>query len=150
MILRSYSFREEDDIPRTFTCDGANNSPTLIIEDVPPETKSLVLIVDDPDATGGRTFTHWLVWNIPPETAEFREGEIPRGAVEGRNDLGNEGYAGPCPPRGSKPHRYMFKFYALDKTLDLPRGSEKESVEKAMEGHIVARTALMGLYARAV
>jgi len=150
MILRSYSFRDGGNIPRTFTCEGANTSPSLVIEDVPRDAKSLALIIDDPDATMARTFTHWLIWNIPPETTELREGEVPRGAVQGRNDFGDEGYGGPCPPRGSKPHRYMFKLYALDKILDLRRGAEKDRLEKAIEDHILERTTLMGLYARAI
>ncbi len=150
MILKSYSFREGGDIPRTFTCDGANMSPPLVIEDVLKEAQSLVLIMNDPDATRGISFTHWLAWNISPKTTEFREGEVPRGAVEGRNDFGREGYGGPCPPRGAKPHRYMFKLYALNKILDLHRGAEKDKLERAMEGHILEQTTLMGLYARAI
>ncbi len=150
MILKSYSFREGSDIPRTFTCDGANMSPPLVIEDVSKEAQSLALIVDDPDATRGIPFTHWLMWNIPPKTTEFREGEAPRGAVEGRNDFGNEGYGGPCPPRGAKPHRYMFKLCALDKVLDISKNSEKNGLERAMEGHILEQATLMGTYARAL
>ena len=137
-------------MPQTFTCDGANMSPPLVIEDVLKEAQSLALIVDDPDATRGGTFTHWLVWNISPKTMEFQESEAPRGAVEGRNDFGNEGYGGPCPPRGAKSHRYMFKLYALDKILDLRRGAEKDKLKRAMEGHILEQTTLMGLYARAI
>ena len=150
MILRSYAFREGGNIPRTFTCDGVNISPPLVIEDVPKEAQSLVLIMDDPDATRGISFTHRLAWNIPPKTTEFQEGEAPRGAVEGRNDFGNEGYGGPCPPRGAKPHRYIFKLYALDKMLDLRKGSEKDRLESVMEGHILERITLIGMYARAI
>ncbi len=150
MILRSYSFRNNAEIPRTFTCDGANNNPPLIIEDVPKEAQSLVLIVDDPDATGGRIFTHWIIWNISPEIGEIRGGEAPRGAIEGRNDLGDEKYGGPCPPFASKPHRYMFKLFALDKILDLPAGSEKEKIERAMNKHILAQATLIGLYTRVI
>ncbi len=137
-------------MPQTFTCDGANNSPSLIIEDIPQETQSLVLIMDDPDATGGGVFTHWLVWNIPPKTLEIRESEAPRGSVEGRNDFGDDKYGGPCPPHGSKPHRYMFKLYALDKILDLPKGSTKEKLERVMTGYIIAQAELTGLYARII
>jgi len=137
-------------MPRTFTCDGANTSPSLAIEDVPKNAQSLVLIMDDPDATRGIPFIHWLLWNIPPKTSELREGEAPRGAVEGKNDFGSEGYGGPCPPRGAKPHRYMFKFYALDKTLDISKNSEKDKLERAMEGHILEQATLMGLYGRAI
>ena len=150
MILKSYSFREGGDIPRTFTCDGTNMSPSLAIEDVPKEVQSLALIMDDPDATRGISFTHWLVWNIPPKTTEFGEGEAPRGAVEGRNDFGSEGYGGPCPPRGAKPHRYMFKLYALDKILDIAKNSGKNGLERAMEGHILEQATLMGMYSRVI
>ena len=148
MILRNYVFRDGGNIPPRYTCDGANVNPPLIIEDVSRDTKSLVLIVDDPDATMARTFTHWFVWNIPLDTIEFQEGEVPRGVVQGRNDFGNEGYGGPCPPRGSKPHRYMFKLYALDKILDLRRGVERNKLEAAMEGHILEYTTLTAMYSR--
>ncbi len=150
MHLRTYSFRDGSNISPRHTCDGANVNPVLVIEDAPNEAKSLVLIVDDPDATGGTTFTHWLLWNIPSKTEEIREREAPKGAVEGRNDFGNEEYSGPCPPRGSRPHRYMFKLYALDTLLDIPKSSEKGKVERAMEGHIIEQTKITGLYARAV
>ncbi len=148
MILKSNSFRQGADIPQKFTCDGENASPALIIENVPREAKSLALIMDDPDATGGRTFTHWVLWNIPAETSEIKEGELPKGAVQGKNSWGNASYGGPCPPHGSKPHRYMFKLYALDKALDIPAGSEKGALEEAMENHILEQTTMMGLYAR--
>ncbi len=150
MILRTHIFRHQGEIPPRFTCDGANVNPILIIEDVRRDAKSLVLIVDDPDATRGVTFTHWIVWNIPSQTIEIKEGEVPKGALQGRNDFGEEKYGGPCPPRGSKQHRYMFKLYALDKALDLPAGSEKDKLERAMERHILEQTTLMGLYARVV
>ena len=150
MILRNYVFRDGGNIPPRYTCDGANVNPILVIESIPEEAKSLVLIVDDPDATGGFIFTHWFLWNISPATTEIREGEAPEGAVQGKNDFGNEGYGGPCPPKGARPHRYMFKLYALDTLLDIPRSSGKEKLENAMEGHIVARTTMMGLYARVI
>ena len=134
MILRSALFRNNEDFPKRFTCDGANTNPPLVIEGVSREAKSLVLIVDDPDATRGGTFTHWVVWNIPPQTYEIPEGEVPRGAKQGRNDFGVEEYGGPCPPRGARPHRYVFKLYALDTELDLPASSEKGKVERKMEG----------------
>lgn len=150
MIIKSYSFREGKEIPRTFTCDGANNSPSLIIEDIPQEAVNLVLIMDDPDATSGRTFTHWLIWNIPPNIKEINEGEAPRESIEGKNDFGNNNYGGPCPPFGSKPHRYMFKLYAIDKTLNLSKNSSKEELEKAIDGHVIEHATLTGLYARAI
>ncbi len=150
MILKSYSFKNGHEIPRRFTCDGGNLNPALIIESAPSETKSLVLIVDDPTATGGGTFVHWVLWNISPETPVISEGETPRGAKQGRNDFGDNGWGGPCPPRGSRPHRYEFKLYALNKVLDLPSGATKEAVERAMQRHILEETSLVGLYKRAI
>lgn len=150
MILKSYSFKNEHEISRRFTCDGGNINPALAIEDVPRETKSLVLIVDDPTATGGGTFVHWVLWNISPETGVISEGETPKGARQGRNDFGNDGWGGPCPPRGSRPHRYVFKLYALNKMLDLPPGATKDIVERAMQRHILDETSLVGLYKRAI
>lgn len=150
MILRSYSFRNNGEIPKRFTCDGGNVSPNLIIEGVPKDAKSLVLIVDDPDATRGVAFTHWLLWNILSQTNEISEGEAPKEALQGGNDFGNEGYGGPCPPRGSKAHRYMFQLFALDKMLNIPKSSGKDKLERAMEGHILEQAVLMGLYARSI
>lgn len=148
MLLKSNSFQEGESIPQKFTCDAENASPSLIIKDIPKGAKGLALIMDDPDATGGRTFTHWLMWNIPPETAEIKEGEIPAGAVQGKNGWARQEYGGPCPPHGSKPHRYMFKLYALDSALDIPADSEKSSLEEAMKNHILEQAMMTGLYAR--
>ena len=150
MILRCSLFRNNGNFPRRFTCDGANVNPPLIIEDVRRDAKSLVLIFDDPDATGGLVFTHWIIWNIPPDTMEISEGQLPREAKEGRNDFNEEGYGGPCPPRNARPHRYVFKLYALDTVLDLRRGLEKDRVERAMEGHILEYTTLTAMYGRAI
>lgn len=148
MIIKSSAFHHNGGIPPKYTCDGKDINPALIIEDVPDNAKSLVLIVDDPDATHGATFIHWLMWNIPPQTSEIQEGDAPKGAVQGRNDFGNAEYGGPCPPQGSKPHRYMFKLFALDTILEIPVGSEKSELEKAIEGHIIEQTIFIGLYAR--
>ncbi len=150
MMLRCSLFRNNGDFPSRFTCDGANVSPPLIVEDVRRDAKSLVLIVDDPDATSGSTFTHWIIWNFPPDTMEISEGQLPREAKEGRNDFGEEKYGGPCPPRNNKPHRYVFKLYALDTALDLRRGLDKDRVERAMEGHILEYTTLTAMYSRAI
>ena len=105
------------------------------IADIPSEAKSLVLIVDDPDAPGG-LFTHWLVWNIPPQTSAVGEGSAPKG-VQGTNDFGKLGYGGPCPPSGT--HRYYFKIFALDRELDLPFGAKRGQLDGAMKGHVVAQ-----------
>lgn len=129
-------------IPVKYTCDGADINPPLRIEGIPEGTHSLVLIVDDPDAPGG-TWDHWIVWNIPlVETIE--EDSVP--GTEGLNDFKTQSYGGPCPPSGT--HRYFFKVYALDTTLDLPTTSTKTDVEQAMIGHILANGELIGLYSR--
>ena len=114
----------------------------MTIEGVPEETKTLVLIVDDPDAPMG-TWDHWIVWNIPP-TSKIEENTVP--GTEGMNDFRRRSYGGPCPPYGT--HRYFFKVYALDTQLDLKSNSTKKDVEKAMEGHILAEGELVGLYRR--
>jgi Raf kinase inhibitor-like YbhB/YbcL family protein len=143
MKISSPAFENNSKIPEKYTCDGENINPPLKIEGVPKEAKSLVLSVDDPDAPMG-TFLHWLVWNIPPETNFIEENSLPEGAVQGKNDFGKENYGGPCPPFGT--HRYFFKLYALDKILNLPTGSNLKEVEKEMEGHILDKAQLIGLY----
>jgi Raf kinase inhibitor-like YbhB/YbcL family protein len=144
MKITSSSFQEGANIPSKFTCDGADSSPPLQISDVPSGAKSLALIVDDPDAPGG-LFTHWLAWNISPQTAAIGEGSSPQG-VHGTNDFGKSGYGGPCPPSGT--HRYYFKIFALDRELDLPPGTKRSQLDAAMKGHVVAQGELMGRYAR--
>jgi hypothetical protein len=141
--VTSRVFAQGGKIPNRYTCDGANVSPPLRIENVPKTTRSLVLIVDDPDAPG-RTWTHWLLWNIDPKVSEIWEDSPPQNAVQGTSDFGNEKYGGPCPPSGS--HRYYFKAYALDIILYLPSSTKKAALEKAMAGHIVAEGSLMGTY----
>jgi len=144
MKITSSAFQEGAEIPSKFTCDGADTSPPLQIADIPSEAKSLALIVDDPDAPSG-LFTHWLVWNIPPQTGSVREGSAPKGA-QGANDFGKSGYGGPCPPSGT--HRYYFKVFALDRELDLPFGAKRGQLDAAMKGHVVAQGELMGRYSR--
>ncbi|HEU0208119.1 MAG TPA: YbhB/YbcL family Raf kinase inhibitor-like protein [Candidatus Udaeobacter sp.] len=144
MTIRSPAFHQGGDIPSKFTCDGGDMSPPLEISDVPPEAKSLILIVDDPDAPSG-LFTHWLIWNIPPQTHSVVEGSAPQGA-EGTNDFGKSGYGSPCPPSGA--HRYYFKVFALDRKLTLSPGARRRPLEAAMKGHIIAQGELMGHYAR--
>lgn len=145
MKISSPAFGNNEKIPAKFTCDGENLNPPLTISEVPENAKSLVLIADDPDAPG-RTFVHWTVWNIPPDTREIAEGAKPAGASEGLTDFGKTGYGGPCPPSGT--HRYFFKLYALDTTLQLSQSSQKADIEAAMQGHILAQTELVGLYSR--
>ena len=144
MKITSSAFQEGGNIPSKFTCDGSDTSPPLQITGVPSEAKSLVLIADDPDAPSG-LFTHWLIWNIPPQTNSVGEGSPPKG-VEGTNDFGKSGYRGPCPPPGT--HRYSFKIYALDRELDLRGGAKRSQLDAAMKGHVVAQGVLVGRYAR--
>lgn len=144
MKLISPSFVHEADIPSDYTCDGADMNPQLIIEEIPENTESLVLIMDDPDAPGA-TWDHWIVFNIDPTTTQIPENTEPAGTA-GKNSWGRAGYGGPCPPSGT--HRYFFKIYALDKELDLPEDSDKESIQQAMQGHIIGEAVLMGKYQR--
>ena len=144
MKITSSAFQDGANIPSKFTCDGADTSPPLQIADIPSEAKSLALIVDDPDAPSG-LFTHWTVWNIPPQTSVVREGSAPKG-VQGTNGFGKSGYGGPCPPSGT--HRYYFKLFALDRELDLPFGAKRGQLDAAMKGHVVAQGELMGRYSR--
>lgn len=144
MKVTSSAFQGGANIPSKFSCDGANSSPPLEISDVPSEAKSLVLIVDDPDAPSG-LFTHWIVWNISPRTSTVAEGSAPKG-VQGTNDFGKSDYGGPCPPSGT--HRYYFKIFALDRELDLPFGARRGQLDAAIKGHVIAQSELMGRYAR--
>ena len=144
MKITSSAFHEGGSIPSKFTCDGSDTSPPMQITAIPSEAKSLVLIADDPDAPGG-LFTHWLVWNIPPQTSSIAEGNAPKG-VQGANDFGKSGYRGPCPPPGT--HRYSFKIFALDRELELHAGAKRSQVDAAMKGHVIAQGELVGRYAR--
>ena len=141
--IASPSFQNGDNIPARFGRAGGNSNPALKIEGAPANAKSLVLIVDDPDAPGG-LFTHWLVWNLDPKTTSIAERSTPQGAVEGKNDFGKIGYGGPQPPSGT--HRYYFKIFALDKQLDLAAGARRAELDKAMKGHVIAQGQLMGRY----
>ncbi len=148
--VKSEAFEEGGMIPKKYTCDGEDASPPLSWTGVPEGTEALALICDDPDAPVG-TWVHWVIFNIPPDTTGLSENIPPErvlesGARQGRNDFGNIGYGGPCPPRGT--HRYYFKLYALDKKVDLEPGATKDELLKAMEGHILAEGRLMGRYKR--
>jgi len=142
LTITSSVFKNKSVIPAKYTCDGEDVNPPLSVEGVPEGTESLVLIVDDPDAPMG-TWDHWVVWDIPP-TKRIEENSVP--GTEGLNDFGKHSYGGPCPPSGT--HRYFFKVYALDTKLDLPSNSRKRNVEKAMEGHILTKGEIIGLYSR--
>lgn len=147
MKLTSPPFGENGLIESKFTCDGENINPALNIEGISEEAKSLVLIMDDPDAIKptGKVWDHWIVFNIDPSTQQIEEGVEPQG-VHGIGTGGNSDYSGPCPPDAE--HTYIFKLYALDAMLDIPEGSTKPQVEAAMEGHILEETQLTGRYNR--
>ena len=146
MKLSSPDFSDGGNIPERFTCEGKDVSPTLTIDGVPKEAKSLVLIVDDPDAPAGN-FTHWLMWNIVPTLTEIVGNKPPLHAVQGVNDFGKSKYSGPCPPPGGV-HRYYFRLYALDASVGLPPKSKRNVVDSAMKAHIIAEATLMGRYAK--
>jgi len=145
MNLESPVFSNNGNIPSKYSCRGENINPPLKISGVPQKAKSLVLIVDDPDAPRG-TWVHWTVWNISPKTIEIQEDSVPEGAVEGMTDFGKPGYGGPCPPSGT--HHYFFKLFALNTTLDISSSSRIQDLEKAMAGHILDKAQLIGLYSR--
>lgn len=143
MKLTSPVFNDGGYIPVKYTCDGENVNPPLEISGVPENAKSLALIVDDPDAPAG-DWVHWTLWNIPPQTKNILENNIPAGAIEGKTDFGRPGYGGPCPPSGT--HRYQFKLYALDTILDLNSYSAKKDIEREMKDHILDQIMFVGLY----
>lgn len=144
MEISSPAFENNQNIPTKYTCDAEDVSPPLNISDIPEGTKSLALIVDDPDAPA-KVWVHWTAWNMPATTTSLNE-SVPPPGTEGTTDFGKTGWGGPCPPSGT--HRYFFKLYALDTKLDLAPTSTKEDLVKAMEGHILAEAELIGLYER--
>jgi len=149
--LRSSSFSASDAIPRKFTCDGVDVSPGLDWGGAPPGTKSLCLIMDDPDAPAG-TWVHWVLYDLPGAADKLaenvpKERETAGGARQGRNDFGRIGYGGPCPPPGA-PHRYFLRLYALDAKTGLKPGATRAELDRAMKGHILGQAELMGRYKR--
>jgi Raf kinase inhibitor-like YbhB/YbcL family protein len=144
MQISSPAFHQAANIPSKFTCDGSETSPPLQITGVPAEAKSLALIADDPDAPGD-LFTHWVIWNIPPQISSIADGSAPKG-VQGTNDFGRSGYGAPCPPSGT--HRYYFRVFALDRELDLRSGAKRGQLDAAMKGHVIAQGELIGRYSR--
>jgi Raf kinase inhibitor-like YbhB/YbcL family protein len=144
--LRSAAFEPGGAIPRRHTCEGDDSSPPLTWSEPPDGTRSLALIVDDPDAPMG-TFTHWVAWGIDPSAGGLGEGESPPFA--GRNDFGSLGWRGPCPPKGHGRHRYFFRLHALDgDPTGVERGAAKEELEGALAGHVLAVAELVGTYER--
>lgn len=149
--LTSVAFKHEAKIPGEFSCDGRNISPELSWSGAPAGTESFALVMHDPDAPMPGGYTHWLLYNIPASVKRLPENvpnqdQLPGGGIQGKNSSGKYGYTGPCPPSGT--HRYYFKLYALNAALDPAAGASKESLEKAMEGHVIAEAELMGRYQR--
>lgn len=145
MQISSSAFANNQPIPPQYTCDGQDINPPLSFQQIPAETESLVLIVDDPDAPRG-DWVHWLVWNIDPKITQIHENSLPMGAMTGMTDFGQSSWGGPCPPSGL--HRYHFKLYALDARLNLASGTNRATLEKAMQGHILDQAVLVGTYSR--
>ena len=158
LSLESPAFAQGGEIPMEYTCEGADRSPPLTWSSLPPGTRSIALIVDDPDAPDPRapktTWVHWVVYNLPP-TAEglpagAADGGLPEGAQQGLNDWKRPAYGGPCPPRGHGPHRYVFRLLALDvETLDLPPGANRSQFDEALGRHALAAAEFMGRFERA-
>lgn len=146
MEITSSAFEKGASIPKKYTCLGEDVSPPLKISNIPQGTKSLAIMVDDPDAPGG-DWLHWLVWNIYPGTTEITEGVLPDGAIEGTNSFGNIGWGGPCPPGGEE-HEYVFTLYALAEPLDLDRGGSREEFESAIDGLVFEKAELRGKFSK--
>jgi len=154
MELTSPAFKNQGEIPAKYTCDGQDTSPALAWSDAPQGTKSFALIVDDPDAPDPKnpkmTWVHWVLYNIPATAGSLPEGvqerDLPKGTLQGLNDWKKTGYGGPCPPIGK--HRYFHKLYALDGVLPDLKQPTKAELEKAMEGHLLSKVELVGLYQR--
>jgi Raf kinase inhibitor-like YbhB/YbcL family protein len=144
--LTSPVFEQGTAIPTRYTCDGDNINPPLRIAGTPPTARALALIVDDPDAPSG-IWSHWLLWNMDPAKTEILERSVPSGCTQGTNNFDRLAYGGPCPPSGR--HRYFFRLYALDERLDLGPEADRSMLLKAMQGHILVQTELMGTYVRA-
>lgn len=144
--LESSAFAPRKEIPKKYGYKFENVNPPLKIRNIPKDTKSLAIIMDDPDAMGavGKIWVHWVIWNINPTTTEISEGTIPIGATEGITDFGEIGYGGPAPP--DKRHTYIFKLFALKTKLDLKQGSTKAQLENAMKNQILGKTSLEGTF----
>lgn len=143
MKITSPSFAEGGEIPQKFTCQGEGINPELKFSEIPENTKSLALIMDDPDARIG-TFTHWTIFNIPPKTLGIKENSNVKGALEGLTSAGKSGFVPCCPTIGS--HHYTFKLFALDSILSLPSTTSREDLEKAIKAHLIEKAELMGTY----
>lgn len=149
--VTSPRFEKGKPIPQKFTCDGDNISPLIRWDGLPKATVSVVLLMDDPDAPNG-TYTHWIVYNLPPDSDGLEEivpiqKNLDNGAIQGKNDFGKYGYGGPCPPQGET-HRYFFKVFALDKKLDQEDGADRETLLQSIEGRVIDQGEYMGTYKR--
>lgn len=156
MNIQSNAMNEGETIPEPYTCEGEDKSPPLYVESVPTDARSLALIVDDPYA-GPTPWVHWLIWNVPAEEDKIPEGYPPSGSADafdearqGTNSFSNDNqrYRGPCPPPGDGEHRYRFTLYALERTLGLEEGAERDALEDAMEGNLIEEDRLTGVYER--
>jgi Raf kinase inhibitor-like YbhB/YbcL family protein len=145
--LTSPAFKAGGTIPAKYTCSGKETSPPLAWSDVPAGTKSLALLVEDPDAPGG-TYTHWTVYEIPATVRRFDAGKAPSGSIEGENSFGDDRYGGPCPPKGDEAHHYVFSLYALRAGLGLEPGAKPDDVRAAIKKQAVARGRLIGTFER--
>jgi Raf kinase inhibitor-like YbhB/YbcL family protein len=150
LSIASPAFKNGSPIPVLYSCKGRDISPALSWSDAPSGTKSLALIMDDPDAPGG-TWVHWVIYNIPTSAGGIQEAapaqaQLADGSLNGSNSWGNLGYGGPCPPSGT--HRYFFKLYALDTVLGLPSGANRQKLLSAMQNHILAQGELMGTFSK--
>lgn len=154
LSFRTSTFTHGESIPEKYTCEGDDRSPELTIGDVPDDAAALAVVVDDPDAPGG-TFTHWLLWNLPPDTIDIPEA-VPQlesvpdlgGAKQGENDFGEVGYRGPCPPEGDGPHEYRFTLYVLDEELDVDAGVPRPRVQDALDAKTWDSSQFTGTFAR--
>ncbi len=149
--LTSAAFANNADIPVEYSCDGKSSSPALAWTGAPDGTKSFALVMHDPDAPRAGGFTHWVLYDIPPDATGLSAGAspggpLPEGAQQGANGSGANQYTGPCPPKGGPAHHYSFTLYALDAALNLPAGKSKADVESAIQGHVLAQTQLTGLF----
>lgn len=145
MSITSSAFKDRERMPAVYTCDGEDINPPLEFHDVPEEAQSLALLVDDPDSPG-KTWSHWILFNIDPQVTRIGEDSVPRGAIEAVTDFGEQGYGGPCPASGT--HRYSFRLFALDKIMDFTEDVTREELLDAMDGRIIDQAEITALYAR--
>lgn len=145
MRIISPAFTHNQNIPNKYTCDGEDVNPPLVFLDIPEDAQSLALVVEDPDAPG-KVWVHWVVFNIDPHKRGIGEDSVSEDSIEGVTDFGHTGYSGPCPPEG--PHRYFFKLYALSSMLDANEDITKQELDHLMEGYVIEKAELIGLYAR--